>query len=195
MKKIIAILALTLTVAACQEAPEGYKPGPLAFEQSSIPPLNVNVATIKITDGYHPPLRAPNVDQDFPIAPDSAIRRWVAARLKATGSSGVMEVIINDAAVKEAKLPTTKGMKGLFKDEQDARYNAHIAVTYRLYTGDQAMSNASGDVEVTRSHTINEKATVYERDALFQQMTQDMMADFDRESMGRLHQYFAPYLN
>ena len=117
------------------------------------------------------------------------------ARLKATGTSGVLEVIINDAAVKEVKLPTAKGVKSLFTDDQDARYDARINVTYRLYTGAQAISDASGDVTVTRSHSINEKATVYQRQALYQKMTNDMMADFDRESNARLHQYFARFLN
>lgn len=195
MKKIIALIALSLALTACEDAPQPFKPEPLAFEQSSIPPLNVNVATIKITDNYHPPLTHPNVDQDFPVAPDSAVRRWVAARLKASGKSGVLEVVINDAAVKEVKLPTTKGVKGLFTDDQDARYDAHIAVTYRLYTGAQAISDATGDVEISRSHSINEKATVYQRDALFQQMTNDMMNSFDSESNARLRQYFARFLN
>ena len=194
MKKIIPLIALCFALTACEEAPQPFKPGPLAFEQSTIAPLSVNVATIKITDNYTPPLRRPNVDQDFPIAPDSAIRRWVGARLKATGTSGVLEVVINDAAVKEVPLPTTKGVKGLFTDDQDARYDAHIAVTFRLFTGAQAMSDATSDVEVSRSHSINEKATIYQRQALFQQMINEMMNDFDQESNMRLHQYFARFL-
>ena len=194
MKKIIALIALSLTLAACEDAPKPFQPAAFNFEMSQTPPMQVNVASIKITDNYQPPLRRPNVDQDFPVAPDSAVRRWVAARLKATGSSGVLEVIINDASAKETPLPTTKGVKGLFTDDQDARYDARISVTYRLFTGAQAISDASGDVNVTRSHTINEKATVYQRQELFQQMTQDMMNDYDRESTARLRQYFGKYL-
>ena len=192
MKKfVIALCALALT--ACQEAPAPFKTEPFAFERAGAP-LLINVAQIKITENYQPPLRRPNVEQDFPVAPSTAVRKWAAARLKASGSSGVLEVVIDDASVKEVRLPKTEGVKGLFTDDQEARYDAKIAVTLRVYSGAQGISDATGDVAVTRMRSINEKATVYQREAIYQQMTAEMMTDFDREANARLRQYFTRFI-
>lgn len=193
-KAIIAVLALFLT--ACEQAPASYQPEPFAFEASNIATIKLNVAEIKIVDGYHSPLRKPNVEQNFPTPPAAAVKKWLAHRLKAVGTSGVLEVAINDASVKEVPLPKTKGVEGLFTDDQDARYDARISVTYRVFSGatGRAMSDATGDIEISRSRSINERATLYEREQMFHSMARDMMTSFDSESEKRLNQYFGAFL-
>ncbi len=190
MKKLIALIALTL-LAACEQAPAGYKPDPIAFIDM---PIRVNVAQIRVVENYQAPLRAPNVEQDFPVPPAVAVKQWAAQRLQAVGNEGELEVAIDDASVKEVKLPKTKGVKGLFTDDQDARYDASIHVTFRLYDGVNTMSAASGDVLITRSRTINEKATIDDRLRTFHTMTKEMMTTFDQQSESRLRQYFSAYL-
>ncbi len=193
MKKIVALALMTL-LSACEPAPASYQPEPFAFELGQSAPIAINVAEIKVVEGYQSPLRKPNVEQDFPVPPATAVKKWVAARLKAVGTSGVLEVTINDASAKEVPLPKTSGVKGLFTDDQDARYDASLAVTFSLYTGARGMSDASGDVRITRSHSINEKATVVDHQKLYHRMTRDMMVSFDSEANARLRQYFAAYL-
>jgi hypothetical protein len=193
MKNLILVALCALALAGCQEAPQPFKSESFAFERAGAP-IAIDVAQINITENYQPPLRRPNVEQDFPVAPANAIRKWVAARLKAAGNSGVLEVVIDDASVKEARLPKTEGLKGLFTDDQEARYDAKILVTLRIFTGAQGISDATGDVTITRTRSINEKATVYQREAMYQQMTAEMMADFDREANARLRQYFTRFI-
>lgn len=195
MKKTL-IIALSLLLTACEQAPATWHPDSFAFESPSIAPININVAEIKIVEGYRSPMRKPNVEQEFPTAPANAVKSWVNHRLRATGTSGVLEVTINDAAVKETPLKKTEGVKGLFTDDQDARYDAHLAVTFRAYSGatGRAMSDASGSVEITRFQTINEKATVTERQQMYDRMTKDIMASFDTEAQNRLRQYFGAFL-
>jgi hypothetical protein len=190
MKKILSLIAVLL-LAACENAPAGYTAEPITY---TTPPIRVNVAEIKLIDSYRPPLRAPNVEQDFPTPPAVAVKAWAGQQLVATGNTGVLEVTIDNAAVKQVALPTTKGIKGLFTDDQDTRYDAALHVTFRLYDGVNAMSAASGDVLVTRSHTINEKATIDDRLRLFDQMTHEMMATFDQQAHARFQQYFAAYV-
>lgn len=190
MKKILSLIALAL-LAACEQAPAGYTPEPIAFMDM---PIRVNVAEIKVVENYRAPLRTPNVEQDFPVPPAVAVKQWATQRLQAAGSTGFLEVSIDDASVKETKLPKTKGVKGLFTDDQDARYDASLKVTFRLYDGVNTMSVASGDVNITRSRTINEKATIDDHLRLFHAMTKEMMATYDQQSEARLHQYFSAYL-
>jgi hypothetical protein len=190
MKKILSLVALIL-LAACETAPAGYVPDPIAY---TTPPVRLNVAEIKIVENYRAPLRAPNVEQDFPVPPAVAVKQWVGSQLEAAGTTGVLEVAINDASVKEVSLPKTKGLKGLFTDDQDTRYDASLRVTFRLYDGVDAMSAAAGDINITRSHTINEKATIDDRLKMAHGMTKDMMATFNQQANERFHQYFSAYL-
>ena len=196
MKKLL-IATLALTLAACQQAPSAFTPGPFAFEVNRMAPMTANVHEVRITSEYQPTMRTPYVEQDFPVAPAIAVKKWVSQRLEpnpAISANSILEVVITDASVKETRLPKTKGVKGVFTDDQDARYDARIAVTFRVFSGDQAMSSATGDVIVTRSRTINERATVYEREAIYHTMLRDMMIQFDSEAKSRLHQYFQPFL-
>ena len=191
MKKLFA-LVITALLVACQPAPSGFVADPISFASRGI--IRLNVAEIRITQNYQSPMRAPNVDHEFPIPPETALKIWVHDRLTAFGQSGMMEVTIEDASVKEVKLPKTEGVKGLFTDDQDARYDAVMHVTFRLYTGAQGISDASGDVIVTKSRSINEKATVDERRKMYHDMTRDMMTQFNSEAEARLRQYFSRYI-
>ncbi len=193
MKKIL-IMTMMLVLAGCQNAPQGFTAAPFNFEVNRIAPIRVNVARIVVIEHYKPPMRAPFVEHEFPVLPANAVRKWVDTRLAASGTSGVLEVLIEDASVKEVPLVKTEGIKGLFTNDQDARYDAKLNVTFRVFTGTQAISNASGDVVLSRSRTISEKATVNERQAIYHQMLWEMMLDFERESNARFASYFAPYL-
>jgi hypothetical protein len=193
MKKILT-LALTLLITACQQAPSAYKPEPFAFESPNIAPININVAKIDLINHYQSPLKRPNVEQDFLVTPSSAIEKWVGNRMRAAGNQGTLQIIVHEAKVLESPLAKTQGVKGLFTDDQDARYDTKLAVTFRLFDGASTASRASGDVEVTRFITINEKATIFERQQKYHQMLEQAMADFDREANNRFRQYFLPYL-
>ena len=191
MRKILFLLAL-IGLTACESAPAGYTPQPLSF--SAVAPMKIDVSEVRIVENYQPSTGAPNVDQDFPNPPASAVKQWVKQRLSAVGSRGVLEVSIDDASVHEIKLPKTQGIKGLFTNDQDTRYEAKISVTMRLFNGEDAMSVASGDVVIMRSRTIDEDATVDQRQKLFDSMTHEMMTSFDQQAVTRLKQYFAAYV-
>lgn len=193
--KRCAIFALAIILVACEQAPSAFVPAPLAFEQNLAAPTGIKVGEIRIIDHYRSPLHRPNIEQEFPLPPALAVRKWVDARLKATGSSGVLEVNIDKASAIATPLPKTKGLKGLITDDQDTRVDATLVVVFKLYTGAQAISDASGTVEIRRSRTINERATVYEREAIYHQMTNEMMVDFEREANARFSQYFKTFVN
>ena len=190
MKKILALVAIAL-LASCENAPTGYVAEPITYSK---PPIRVNVASITVVEDYQAPIRTPNVEHEFMLPPAVAVKEWAAERLKATGKTGTLEVVISDASVKETKLQKTKGLTGLFTDDQDSRYDASLNVTLRLYDGVNPISVAMGDVIITRMRTINEKATIDDRLRLFHAMTKDMMAAFDAQAEQRLRQYFSAYV-
>lgn len=193
MKKFFLMLAL-LTLTACENAPPEYTPPPLTFETQSTAPFNVNVARVEVLNHYQSSYAAPNVEHEFAITPVQSVTLWVDKRLRAAGNTGRLEVSITEASVRETPLKKTPGVKGLFTDDQDTRYDAKLIVTFRLYTDDSTVSRAVGDVEVTRYATINERATIYDRQKLYHLMLDRLMLDFQREANNRLRQHFSPYL-
>lgn len=192
MKKLLALALTALALAACQDAPAGHSVQAIHF--GSKPPVRLNVAQITITETYRAPLAAPNVDHTLPTPPIMAIKQWAGQRLVAGGAQGSLEVNIEDASVKESKLPLKDGVKGFFTDEQEARFDGHIRISLRLYDGVNTISVAQGDVDVTRFRTINEKATVAQREEALNGMVQEMILQMDSEAEMRLRQYFGRFI-
>lgn len=189
--RLFAALAL-FAVAACQPAPVSYTLSPVSFRAQ--PAINVNVAKINIVEDYTSPAHAPNVEHQMTMSPAQGVKIWASERLKAVGNSGQLDVVITDAAVKEIKLPLKQGVRGFFTEDQSERYDAALSVTLRLYDGTSSMSRAQGDVNVTRSRTISEKASLADREKLWHDMSIEMVQAYDREAETRLRQYFSTYL-
>lgn len=192
MKNLWIMALAALALASCQDAPVTPAPAPISFAGRA--PIRVTVAQVNVLDNYNAPMQAPNVDHQFPTPPDTALKQWAGQRLVAIGTQGSLEMSIDDASVRETMLPKTKGIKGFFTDDQDARYDAHLHASFRLYDGVNTMAVAQGDVDVTGMRTINEKATLAQREVMFNQLTQDMMSKFDAEAELQLRQHFANYL-
>jgi len=191
MKKIFAVMLAFLAVA-CQPAPEAYVPEPIRF--AALGQIRMNVAEIRLVESYKSSGKSPNVEQNFPMPPAAAIKQWVSDRLVASGQNGILEITIDNASVKELALPKNEGIDGMFTNDQEARYDALVHVTYRLYTGNQGLSDASGEVVVTRSRSIAEGATVDERQKFFHDLTREIMVQFNTESEKRFQQYFGAFV-
>jgi hypothetical protein len=191
MKRIV--LALTaLTLLGCEPAPQAQNLGPISFANQ--PKIRLAVSEIRVVEQYEPPMKSPNVEHIFHTTPSKAIGQWATDRLQAAGTQGLMEVSIEDASVVEVPLPKTEGLRGLFTDDQSERYDGKIRVTFRIFDGARAIAIAEGDVNVVRSRSVNEKATIQDRERMFHQMTQEMMTQFNGEAEKRLRQYFGAFL-
>ena len=190
MRPLFALLAM-LALAGCISGTENYTPQPLQFSDA---PVRLNVASINVTSSYQSPQRAPNVEHTFPTPPAQAVHQWAKQRLAAAGQRGILEVLIEQASVREETLPKKTGIEGFFTDEQDVRYDASIKVSMRIYDGISALSTAHADVYVTRSRTLNERASIAEREKLFDSMIREMMAQFEIEANTQMNRYFTAYL-
>ncbi len=189
--RFIAALAL-LALTACQPAPQSYTLAPVSFRNQ--PVIKVNVARINVVEDYRSPTTSPNVEHQMSMPPAQAVRIWANERLQAVGTQGQLDVVVTNGAIKEIRLPVKQGMRGMFTDDQSERYDAALSVTLRLYDGENAMSRAQGDVNITRSRTINEKSSLADREKLWHDLSSEMAVSFDREAESRLRQYFSNYL-
>jgi hypothetical protein len=191
MRRFLPVIAAFLFSACAQPEPT-QNLAQISF--TSLPPIRLGVAEIRVIEAYEAPLKSPHVEHNFPVSPAEAVKIWASQRLQAAGTTGVMEITIEDASVIEQHLNKTEGVRGFFTDDQSERYDAKLNVTMRLYTGDTAVANAEGDVKIIRSRSVSEKATINERERLFHDMTLGMITQFNQEAETRLRQYFQAFI-
>jgi hypothetical protein len=191
MKKYFALAMLAL-LTACEQAPAPQTLPGVNF--SGATPIRLAVAEIRVIDNYRPKLAAPNVEHQFPLTPAQAIKDWASQRLQATGGTGILEITIEDASVVEVPLPVKEGVRGFFSDDQSQRYDLKLRTVMRAYSGERASADAEGDVNIVRSKSINEKATIADREALFNTMVLEAATIHDREAEARLRQFFNRFI-
>ncbi|MEJ0072464.1 MAG: hypothetical protein WDO24_31495 [Pseudomonadota bacterium] len=86
------------------------------------------MSRIEVVREYAPPLRAPNVDHEFPVPPMRMAEQWAQDRLTAAGGPGELRYVIKRASVVETSLPRTTGIRGAFTNDQTQRYDAVVEV-------------------------------------------------------------------
>ena len=188
MKRLI--IPLLLLLAACRAGTPDYTPQ--TFQFNTQPPIRLNVADIRVVNSSI--ASSGQVEQEFPTPPAKAIVQWVEARLARQGVNGILEITIEDASVREVRLPKTESFTGLFTAEPDRRFDASLRVTFRLYTDSSGLSNAEAQVNITRSQELTEDASIAQRQQLFDSITRDLMTQFEAQANSQLRQYFAAYL-
>lgn len=186
---IVSITASLLISACTTPAP----PSTLQLSFTQYPAINLDVSSIELVEDYKSPLRSPNVEHLMPYSPAVAMKIWTKDRLKAVGSTKLLQVSIIDAPVTVTDLPKTKGITGLFTNDQDKRYDARLEVELRIY-GDSILSEASTSVVVTRNITIAENASVNVRKIAYNQMISDLMKMLNDKLENNMHQYMNNYI-
>lgn len=180
-----------LVISACS-APGQSPAESLSFRQ--YPPIKMDVARIETVEAYKSPFAAPNIEHLMPYTPADAMTIWIKDRLLASGNDKLLQITIVDASVKEVDLPKPRGITGLFTVDQDKRYDARMEVEMKIY-GNDALSEASTSVVVTRSITLPENASVNYRKTAYEKMIQDMMKMVNDKLESNIRSYMGNYIN
>ena len=195
LKRLYPVLIGALCSAmltACQPPPKLQSfPKP---DFTAMPPVRLNIADVQVHEEYISPFKEPNVEHYFPTPPAEGVKIWARDRIQPAGTAGRIDIVIQDASVVESKLPRTTGLKGAFTKDQSTRYDGRLEVDLKLYDGQDIISRADAHVEVTKTQTIGEDATVADRDRLFDSMCKEMLATMNAELEKNIRQYFAAYL-
>lgn len=192
MRRAPAVLAFAFAalVAACQSPPA---PGWPEITFAHRTPIRLDVARVEVVQTYRPPQAAPNVEHLFPITPAAVLRRWAKERLKAAGTSRTARVTIVNAAVIETKLPTHKGLQGLFYSDQAQRYDATLEVRIDILDdGGRALGHVRTVAE--RSRTVTEGISLNERSRVWFELTEAVVRDFDTEMERTIRRYLADFV-
>lgn len=180
-----ALLAMIVALAACKSNPP---PRPelrdLGFSRAA--PLLLSAESIELVEQYKSPGKAPNVEQDFDVTPASAVREWVAARLRADGTPGVARVLLLDARVVREELPLTTGIKDLLANEQKYRYQGRIHIRIDLQPATASQGPAHVEAESTGMFTVPEGVTVQNLELEMFDMVQRMIDRLDLETQASM---------
>ena len=155
-------------------------------------PYRLDVALVETRDQYEPPFRAPNVEHQFREPPARLMARWATQRLVAVGNQRIARFIILEAPVVEVELPTSGGIRGMFTTQQDRRYDAKLAVAIEIRSFGGALEGRC-DASCTVSKSLSEKATLDERDALFEEIDRELVRLIEVELDKGIRNYLAQW--
>jgi hypothetical protein len=193
-KSIAAMLLLALAGLAACNTPPSREPFP-KLTYVHLPTYRLAVGRVDVVDAYHPPLTAPNVEQNFPVSPDATAQQWAHDRLKAAGGPGraVFTVLRADAIETHLAGDQGSGLFGDFTIPQSERYDLTIAVRLEIVdAGGRAL--ASVDATSTRSRTVAADATLNDRERVWFNMNEQAMVDLNASLDKSIPQYLRAYL-
>jgi hypothetical protein len=167
-----------LALAAC-ETPATVQQFPdITF--GHLPTIDLNAADVRIASEYQAPMQAPNVEHLFPVTPSQALHKWAEDRLAAKGIGNAARFTISDARVTETVLKTETGLSGVFNKEPAARYDASVAGMLEILDN-RGFRKGFATARVSRSRSILEGASINERERMWFELVEAVMADFNAE--------------
>ena len=182
-------VALSLVACATPSPVESYPD--ITFGHR--PPIRLNVGRVAVENRYQPPLAAPNVEHLAPAQPATAMARWATDRLIAAGREGMAVLRVETAQIVETPLAVRSGFGGALRDEQSKRFDLRLKASIESVdlTG---RVTALAEVETTRSRTLNEAASLRERDRVLFEMTEQALQTFDEQMERQIRQHLTGVL-
>lgn len=137
----------------------------------------------------------PHVEHLMPLAPDRAAGQWAIDRLQATGEGdAAVRFTIHEAAVIEKRLRVERGIGGLVKDEQAVSTYAQLEASVELVDAMTGIALGAATAKVWRSQTLPESATANERETMWFDLVEALMAAFDKAMSARIQEHLGDAL-
>ncbi|WP_337997654.1 hypothetical protein [Oleispirillum naphthae] len=180
-------LFAALALAACTSTPPAPTYPDIRFSQGEA--LPIRAMRVDISSSYQPTFASPNVEHLMPVSPERMARQWALDRLQPLRAGrAVARFEVLDARVTETRLKVKTGIVGTFTDEPAERYDATL--TARL-TLDDPERSYHGSVETTasRSLTVQEGASINDREKAWYELTKKLGEEFDRAMSANIKRY------
>ncbi|MDA0239358.1 MAG: hypothetical protein O3A84_04935 [Proteobacteria bacterium] len=190
-RRSVLWLGAALLLTACETVVVTPQYPEVTFRH--LPPLRLNVVDIQIVNEAPADTRAPNIAHLFPTSPARALERWAEDRLQANGTSGTARFTIHEATAVESALKVDRGLGGLFKKEQSEWVDATVRATLVVLDA-RGTSQASATTRATRFITLREDASLEDRRKIWFELTEKLMADFNKEMERNIRRHVAPFL-
>jgi hypothetical protein len=186
------LLSSALVLVACESAPPP-RPAFADIRFTAKPRLRIDAAAVDVERVFRSTLQAPQVEHLFPVPPERAMENWARDRLEPVGTTRRVRVRILDASVKEVELERTAGVRGAFTTDQAQRYDATAEMTVDLM-GERGFAERSVAAKASRSRSVPEGITPNDREKVWYELTEALMADLDAELERQIRANFGFYL-
>lgn len=164
-RRMAAVLAASSAFAACALTDPAPPPAPPSLDFAQRSAMTINASEIILQEDYRPPLARPNVEHEFAVTPAQIVRDWARARLRASGSNGVLTLVIREASVVEQPIEgASSGFLAALRPGRDRRLVGVLKVdaTYAAPNRTTTIEvSAEGAVEVDRQASLNEVESQY----------------------------------
>ncbi len=190
---LAALLAGAL--AACQPSSKPPVFVPERFPFSDKPPLVFDLAHIEIVKPTAPTAPAASLPESrpAPVPLGAALDAWAAERLRAAGRAGTLRLVLREASAVVIPLETDAGLEGLFTAEQAERLELRLSAVIEIVDESGAL-RGHASAAVRRTRTLPEGLTLDERERLYREAADALLADYDSYQEQSIRRYLGAWL-
>lgn len=183
------ILCLTLFLLAGCVAPQLSSDNRPVDEMLLEAPIVLNASQIRIENQNPVRLEAPHIETRLEIPPDAALKNWVEKRFQplGTGRMSTAAFVIQEASLTE----TPEDISGFFFINR-VKYLLTMRVQLVFeQTGREVYRQTVGGWE---SRTIGRRSSLAEKEEVWREMTETLIAKLDRKLLDQLRTETVPTL-
>ena len=186
----VIVAALLILTGCAAEVPVQSFPQ-ITFRH--LQPLDLRVVDIRI-DRDLPAPAANDVTSGLPASPGRALSQWARDRLRVAGSTrATARFTILAARVLRKDLKVEGGLAAVFRKQVDRRFDGLVEAEIEILD-ERGIRRASARAKAERVITVREDDTIADRRQKLFEMTEKMMADFDREMEKAIRRHFVEWL-
>ncbi|MFH1805973.1 MAG: hypothetical protein ABID63_13905 [Pseudomonadota bacterium] len=175
LRVVLAGVAVAF-VAACTSAPAPTYPdvtwrhlAPITFAAGPVEKVAAySVGGANELEGY------------LPFSLGRMAMRWPDDRIQTAGTTDILRYSVTEASITSSALKTTKGVRGVFTDDQSERVDLKISVKLEVL-GANGMQKGEAIASAARSRTLAQSMSVAERESAIYDETAALLKDIDLE--------------
>jgi len=187
----ILVLSNICVLASCKTSVYRQEFPTMTFKK--LPSIKLKVTNIEIISKFKQGINPPNVAHKIPISPDRAIIRWAKDRLSIAGIKNTARLTIIRADAKEIDLKLDKSLIGIFKNQQSHRFETSIEAKLEIFD-EINVRRAFIEGKAEQSITVAEATPLSNRQQIWYNLVEKLMAQFNLEIQKNINQKLANYL-
>jgi len=188
LRAVVAGAALAL-MAACTSGPVATYPDvtwrhldPIVFAAG---PIEKVAAWSNTEDG--------SIQSSLPFNLGRMAMNWPDDRIQTAGTNDMLRYSVTEASITSNALKTTKGIKGVFTDDQSDKIDLKVAAKLELLDPN-GMQKGEVTAMAERSRTLSESMSVAEREQAVYDATTALLMDLDREMERQINNNLGRFL-
>tara|TARA_B100001029_G_scaffold174875_1_gene175521 strand:+ start:493 stop:1062 length:570 start_codon:yes stop_codon:yes gene_type:complete len=164
---------------------------PVEFDNSNFNKISINAKEISIKVSYKSIFSQENIEDQISKTPLEILESWLSGNIKNFGNQNKILINIIDASIFRKEIKNTSAKK--YEEKIIFLYEVFFLVEYELYDdNDYLLANTT--VETYRSTTSNKYISLNESELIINDLLNNSLKDFTKETDSLLKIYMSEYL-